>query len=419
MQIIKNLVPRPDPDRPVNDSNRQIRPKHAAGFADYFREHSEWVIPGLILRAPGKFKFEVTNEVSGTQFGVLEIDRSASRDINILDGQHRILGFFIAYEKILVDMDGEKEKLQKALRQDPDGLAAKHPRAALAELDEQYKRLESERVAIQIYVEPDPAAYRQMFFDISDNALGITASVRSRFDSRKVVNRALPLVLEHPLPAGRVDMENDRVNRNGAELLSAKNVAEIIKCTIAGFTGRIGRRMEEQLTEEYVSARAREFLDDAMEAFPPLKAVSLGQLLPAQLRQTSLLGSPAFLRILAGVYYELVDLETRHWAREKAVEFFKRLAAHVSSDGSPAYLGSVWIEHLPEGAFALGGLSPIGQRQNLVSIHDKLVEWAVAPKLSPFLDKPPAPRPEPSDDPLDNSDAAPLTLEEARALEER
>ena len=38
-------------------------------------------------------------------------------------------------------------------------------------------------------VEDDSTAYKQMFFDIADNALGITSSVRARFDSRKVVNR--------------------------------------------------------------------------------------------------------------------------------------------------------------------------------------------------------------------------------------
>lgn len=419
MQIIKNLVTRPDPDRAVNDSNRQIRAKHAAEFADYFRKHPEWVIPGIILRSPSKFKFDVTNEVSGAQFGVLEIDRAASREINILDGQHRILGFFLANEGILAEMDIYRGKLQSALRNDPDGATARGPRKRLAELDEEYARLESERVAIQVYIEPDPQAYRQMFFDISDNALGITASVRSRFDSRKVVNRALPTILEHPLLEGRVDMESDRVGSKSEAFLTAKNVADMTRCSIVGFSGRIGKSMEQQLSEQYVIDRARGLFDALVEAFPPLAAVSLGQLLPSQLRRTSLLGSPTFLRILAGAYYELVDIGTRHKTQEDAVAYFKRLAPHVSSDGSPVYPGSIWIENLPEGLFAMGAVNPAGQRQSLLALHDKILEWAIVPKLSEFLDNPPAPRPAPSEDPLENPDAAPLTLEQAKALEEQ
>lgn len=417
MQVIKNLVTRPDPARPV-ESNRAIRPKHAQGFADYFREHADWVIPGILLRGPTKFKFDITNEVEGTQFGILEIDRSASRDINILDGQHRILGFFLAYEQILVEMDEQRGNIQKALRQDPDGASSIPFREALAELEAQHKRLETERVAIQLYIEADPTAYRQMFFDISDNALGITASVRSRFDSRKVLNRALPMILEHPLLVGRVDMENDRVNRKSAEFLTAKNVVDISRCALVGFKGRVGSEMERSLNERPVARRATDFLEVAIDAFPPLAALSLGQLLPTKLRQTSLLGSPAFLRILAGVYYELVDAKVgREWPRERVVEFFSKLAPHVSSDGSPVYPGTIWMDHAPEGAFAPGGLSPIGQRQNLVSLHDEILKWAVAPKLAPFLDELPPPRP--AVDPLDDPSAAPLTLEEAVALEER
>lgn len=412
-QVI-SLITRPNPDMPV-ESNREIRPKHAAEFANYFRDHEEWVIPGIILRSPKSFTFEIENEVAGTQFGILEIDRQDARSISILDGQHRILGFFLAADGIAVDLEKARENLQKAKRQDPGGAAERAAQQRIAELEAQAKRLDTERLSVLIYVEPEPRAYRQMFFDISDNALGITASVRSRFDSRAVVNRALPQVLEHPLLKGRVEMEVDRIGRKSDDLLSAKNVAEIIKNTIVGFKGRVSRRWNAELNENDVANTAIGFLDALTEAFPPLRAMQLGQLLPSDLRSTSLLGSPAFLRMLAGVYYELLRPGVHGWTRDMVVDYFKKLAPHVSSDGSPVYEGSIWIEHMPEGLWTPGSFSSSGRRQDLEAVVEKLVAWALDREA--FLDEAPAPRPEP--DPELTEDDLLLAAEEAAERKER
>ncbi|QIK64597.1 hypothetical protein G7068_16240 [Leucobacter viscericola] len=296
---ITSLIVRPDPERPV-ESNRAIRAKHAKDFADYFRTQTRWVIPSLILRAPAPFKFEVLHEVAGSKFGVLEIARSAARDVNILDGQHRILGFFIAAADIVADLDKSREALQKAERNDPGGAASRYIRDDIALLEEQYARLDSERAAIQIYIEEDPVAYRQMFFDISDNALGITASVRSRFDSRKVVNRALPMVLESPLLASRIEMELDRINRKSENFLSAKNVAEIIKNVTVGLNGRVSRRQDQELEERHVADRAKAFFDDLTEAFPRCAQCSWDSCSPENCARQACLGLRGSFEFLPG-----------------------------------------------------------------------------------------------------------------------
>ena len=77
-----------------------------------------------------------------------------------------------------------------------------------------------------------------MFFDIADNALGITSSVRARFDSRKVVNRGLEEVMKHALLKDRVDPEQDRMGRNNPNLMGAKHVAEIVRTLAVGIEGR-------------------------------------------------------------------------------------------------------------------------------------------------------------------------------------
>ncbi|MGC8073608.1 hypothetical protein ACP3W1_23915, partial [Salmonella enterica] len=86
---------------------------------------------------------------------------------------------------------------------------------------------------------------KQMFFDIAENALGITASTRARFDSRKIVNRALPMVLEHPLLLNRVDLDKDRVQKNSPFWIPASKVVEIIRTMRKGFEGRVSRKDNE------------------------------------------------------------------------------------------------------------------------------------------------------------------------------
>jgi hypothetical protein len=221
---IAALIPAPDPDRPT-PGNRAIRPAHAAEFGKYVREHEHWVAPGLILRAPAMFHFEILTEIGGTQFGVISFPRLALMDIHILDGQHRILGIHLAVLGIADDLDKARSTLASARRVDPKGRAVADTNKRISALNAQRERLAKERITMQIFVEENMIAYRQMFFDIADNALGITSSVKARFDNRKVVNRALEAVMEHPLLTGRVDPEGDRVGRGSPYLMGAKHVA--------------------------------------------------------------------------------------------------------------------------------------------------------------------------------------------------
>ncbi|MDF2694291.1 MAG: hypothetical protein K0S65_2674, partial [Labilithrix sp.] len=285
---IASTVKRPNPDAD-NPGNRRIRPDHAQAFARYLMEHAEWVVPGIILRAPSIFSFVEDFEVPDAQFGTVKYEERNQGDIHILDGQHRILGFHIALEQIDEMIDKARSAKASARRvQDPN--AAKAAEQEIHRLEKVRDRLYKERVSVEIQVTDDLQAYRQMFFDIAENALGITASVKARFDSRKVVNRALPAVLEHPLLAGRTDLEVDRIPRKSPNLLTARHVMETMRVLTVGFDGRVSRRQDKELNEVEIAREANAFFTALTEAFAPLKAVELGQLLPDTLRDTSMLG---------------------------------------------------------------------------------------------------------------------------------
>ncbi len=385
---VRSLVPRPNPDEPT-PGNRAIRPAHAAGFARYIREHPDWVSPAMLFRAPNVFSFEPITAVAGAEFGVLAFPRTAAKDVKILDGQHRTLGFYLADEAIDHDLEKARNHLAAARRQDPKGVVARDAQKAVDELLRQRDRLAHERISLQIFIEDDAQAFKQMFFDIADNALGITASVKARFDTRKVVNRALDEVMDNPLLASRVDIENDRIGRGSPYLMTAKHVRELTQAVVVGLDGRVGKRNEAEWNENEVAERACAFLEMIVDVFTPLRAVTLGQLLPDDLRKSSLLGSILMLRILASIYHDLQS-EEHHWSREAVRDYFAKLAPHMEA---PVYEGSIWMEHAPDGSFTVGTNAPSGRRQDLKTLKDAMVSWAL--DREPFVAAPPAPRPGP------------------------
>ncbi|WP_104135136.1 DNA sulfur modification protein DndB [Cryobacterium sp. Y62] len=367
---IASLIPAPAVDK-ATEGNRIVKEAHARAFGDYVRTKSEWVAPALVLRAPSIFEFDVRESIGGTEFGVLSFPKMATTDLKILDGQHRTLGIHMAIRGIADDLEKKRSSLAAARRNDDSVGVIENVQAQINELMSQRERFSKERTSLQIFVEDDQVAYKQMFFDIADNALGITSSVRARFDSRKVVNRSLEEVMKHALLKGRVDPEQDRIGRNNPNLVGAKQVAEIIRTLIVGLDGRVSRRLEDELNENALVQKANDFLDTLLESFPPLAQVADDDLNPEDLRKTSMLGSTVMLRVLAGVYAELVD---RHKFDDRdVIDFFSLLAPHMSG---PAQENGIWIEHVGGDIFAVGSLAPTARRQDLKELRDKLVTWA-------------------------------------------
>jgi hypothetical protein len=400
-QIVNNIM-KPNPDSP-NPGNRQIRLAHAQGFAKYYLEHDNWVIPGLILRAPDIFEFAGDREAGDgvTDFGVLSYPKRKQGDVQILDGQHRILGFHLALEMLADQINKARDHRNRAEKvEGKNSKLAKDAAKEISDLELKRDRFYQERVSVEIQVTDDIQQYRQMFFDIADNALGISASVKARFDKRKVVNRALALVTEHPLLVSRVDPENDRLGRTGPYLLSARHVTEIIRSVTVGIEGRVGKIMERELNEVDVANKASKFLDILTAAFPPLAAVENGTLLPDRLRQTSLLGSPLMLRILAGTYHEL---RSNHAFSDQMVEdYFTALAPHMAA---PVHDNSIWRQHTPEDTFNLNSFGPNGRRQDIMNLSEAMWGWAV--DKAEFVYSEPLAAPVPEVDPDEGIDFAP------------
>jgi hypothetical protein len=362
---IAGMIPAPDPTV-VQPGNRVIRVPHAASFATYIRENEDWVSPAVVLRAANPFEFEKLEEVSGSEFGIVALPRLAVTELHILDGQHRLLGIHMAVKSIADDLDKARSAMAAARKAEDTNLQAEFKRQ-IDKYTAQRKRFDTERMAMQIFVEDVQTEFQQMFYDIANNALGITASVQARFDTRKIANRVLQDVLLHPLLMDRVDLENDRLGRTNPNLLTAKHVADLVRILAVGLEGRISRRMESELKDNDLAVAANEFFDTLTAAFPKLHAVMDGEVPPADLRSGSQLGSPVTLRILAGAWFEL----RKENDLQDIEAFFAGLDEYLSVPASQQFVSEIGDEVL-----TVGATGPSARRQDVKAFRDRLVEMA-------------------------------------------
>ncbi len=367
-QLVATL-PEPDPERP-QEGNRRINPSHARGFAEYVQERQNWVCPSLLLRAPeGEFDFRLEKEIGGTELGVLSIPRLARNAMHILDGQHRILGFHLAWRAIGETVQRYREELKLAKKNGPPELAKKVERQLSRHLATR-ERLGRERVSIDIVIVDDPETFKQVFVDIADNAKGVTRTLSARFDRRKVVHRALPLVAEHPLLAGRIEEESDRLSSTNSNLLTAKHLADITRTVQVGVARRISKRLEGELEERRVAEDAQGFFDVLEDAFPQIKAIHDGTMAAPELRRESLLGSATMLRVLAGVHHDLTEPGPDRMTDGEVTEFFRRLSTHMKA---PIAEKGAWRA---TGVFMDSGMAPQASQGDVRKLTSEIVSWA-------------------------------------------
>jgi len=374
---IASILPKPDPDNPT-PGNRKVDPKHAADFGSYVREKKDWVSPALILRAPDQiFEFEKRDAMAGSEFGILAVPRVARTDLRILDGQHRILGIHLALENIARELDQARQELNAARHGDPE--AVDRLEARVKNLLLQRDRFGRERVSVQVVLEDDEKGYKQMFVDIAENAKGITKTIQVRFDNRRVVNRALLRVIQHPLLDGRVEDQLDRVKTDD-QLLAAKHVVEIVRAVAVGLSGRISRRKEEELDEAELVAATDAFLDTLTHAFPEFQEIVDGKMAPGDLRRdgarASLLGSATMLRVLAGAYHEMSRPAPQRgqtvpnpMTDQEIVSFLAQLRPYM---GVPV-TSRLWLD---TGVFDSGASAPRARGGDIRRLSEHIVSWA-------------------------------------------
>lgn len=373
---LSTILPVPDPNK-VDKDNRKVDRLHAKQFGEYLDTKQEWVAPALLARDSGGCIFEQVDAEGAVGYLTVPWATGGISPLRTIDGQHRVLGVAIEKQRITDAISSVERDMARKVNADK---AAKLE-AERARLIGQMKRLKTEYVGLDIYLEPDPIKAQQMFVDVADNAKGISSAVRARFDNYKVANRTLSDVIDHPLLKGKVDPEQDRMTLKNPNLMGAKHVADITRAVIAGAGGRISKKAEKTLTDGEVIEQVKDFLDVISNAFTDLAAVTeeateaerkQDEITRSQmLRRSSLLGSVGMLRVLGGVFHELRAMESPAELDDIA-DFFKRLDRHMVA---PIAEGSVWRTTEANKDFELNATAPIMRTQNIVHLVEVITGW--------------------------------------------
>lgn len=384
LHLIPSHLPKPDPDSPF-EGNRRVDALHARRFAKYWRENEHWMTPPILLDTNAELKFKALYDTAGVEVGILSLPHNSAGTLDILDGQHRVLGWYYALEEIAKDLRHAREQLQQSKKaEDAIGIQVWRDNITASEALEQ--RLRKEYVTMELAAGVTLKEHKQAFADITNNARGITKSKTVEFDSVSVINRVTREIAEsHELLAGRVDFEQDRVTGKNENFISARNVADLVRHVSLGIKGRMNERREKAFADQRVYQLIDAYLDALISCFPTLADLVDGSETAENLRKTSLLGSPTILRVLAGTFYNLtVDVvddvpELNSDGVEEAKRFFEKLAPHMVA---PVLPGSAWHDtgFFPED----GGMAPGSRSQDLSGLTDLLTAWAEGTKELPF-----------------------------------
>lgn len=375
------VLPVPDPGTPLDD-NRQVRVKHAQDFAIYVRENPDWHAGPLTVRTTSgvvKFTQFEGGDYGTIQLGLLQVPRNARTSFRIVDGQHRVLGLDLLLKQANDELVTAKSVLDKANRNGEPAQALQLLTQKVQRLEQQLARVQADSIFVDLIIEDSPEKGRQIFVDVANNALGISKAVTNRFDSRKVVNRALNLVLEDDLPLlrDRVDAQLDRITGSNLNLLGASHLAQIISALEVGIGGRVTKVLEHTLDERKLADSTGEFIEIITAAFPEFTKIADGNATPAELRSTSLAVSTTMLRVLAGVHHVLS--RSGHSASEIET-FFGQLAPHLAAPvtvGTPS--GKLLLGATTTDAFTDGATAPGARTQQVKELVGALASWATNP----------------------------------------
>jgi hypothetical protein len=134
--------------------------------------------------------------------GYLELAKKDPGEIRVMDGHHRVLGIYLAYELLVTKRQKLREMMLAAERNGEPATVA-HFKAQFDRVEAKLHQLSSDTVTLNLHIVNDRKKFEQIFVDVNDNALGVKKSLQAGFHSRKVTHRALPAIVDHRLTPAR------------------------------------------------------------------------------------------------------------------------------------------------------------------------------------------------------------------------
>ena len=305
ISLALELLEIPDPARPFAD-NRRVSKKHAMDFGNYWEMNSEdWVVPPILLDTAEELTYSELKR-DNDQISLVKLDLPADHkhSLRILDGQHRILGWYLKKLELSARLSDATTAYNKAVI----ASATSDKVIIQAELDAinvHSKRFDQEHVSINLIDSLSAKKHQQFFVDIAKNALGINKTVQAKFDSASIINRVTQeLIKSHPLFEDRIDMEKTSCSGSNPNLLTVVNVSDISRHACFGVNRMITAKRENNYKDEDLVEIVTIFLDLMVKNVRQLQLVVDGRIKPPDFREQYMLGSGTIWRCLAGAFYE-------------------------------------------------------------------------------------------------------------------
>jgi hypothetical protein len=302
IDTLLDILEIPDPNQPFED-NRRVKIKHAREFGDYWENQTTgWISPPIMLDSEEKLK---TTKIEGVSDIVccIEIPVANNFKLKILDGQHRILGWYLKKLEIKKRLELANSNFNRAVFNNDSNLRLRS-KEEIENLEYLQKRMSSEHVGILIISGIDRDIHRQFFVDIAKNALGINKTVQAKFDVSSIVNRVTSNIMEsHELLANRIDTESTKCSGDNENILSVVNLSDIVRHIGFGINKRVTAKKERDYNDDDLYQIAICFFNLMLENFIVLKQVQNETVSARWLRENSLLGSGTIWRCLAGAFH--------------------------------------------------------------------------------------------------------------------
>lgn len=376
------VVEIPDPSHPF-PGNRRVSKKHAAEFGNYWEDkQGNWIVPPILLDSGEVIQVsDPLSDGSEVRSCTVHLPPESTETLHILDGQHRVLGWYLKSREIDLRLDAATTAYNKAVLKNDDA-AMKVAESEINHLNNVNLRFKNEFVSIQLVDQLDDVAHKQFFVDIAKNALGINKTVQSKFDTSSIVNRvAQSLIDSHRFLRGRVDLEKTSCSGTNQNLLSVVNVADLVRHSCFGVSARVTARRESVYEDDQLFEVVASFIDIVVRSSDDLKRVQSSDLKVSQLRQESLLASSTVWRGLAGGFFEAcvvpddeagtlsIDKRMLRRYEQMMVELADSMELPISRNWMNTKLFS-----------SRTSKAPLSRTQDLKALSDLVASWAQSGK---------------------------------------
>ena len=300
-----DLLEIPDPAHPFVD-NRRVSKKHAMDFGNYWENHpTDWVVPPILLDTSEELKFkQIKRDNEQIALVDLQLPADHKNSLRILDGQHRILGWYLKRLELDARLSEATTSYNKAI------IASANSEKLIIQneidlINQHVIRLDTELVSINLIDSLSAKKHQQFFVDIAKNALGINKTVQAKFDSASIINRVTQeLIKSHALFLERIDMEKTSCSGSNPNFLTVVNVSDISRHACFGVNRMVTAKRENNYKDSDLAKIVTIFLDTMVQNVKPLQLIIDGRIKPADFRENYMLGSGTIWRCLAGAFYE-------------------------------------------------------------------------------------------------------------------